>query len=245
MNPKSTCSATAKWDHKPKDTTSGWLTFSKKEKIIHIGFPYLDYWCWSGMNAKGKWGLFPKDFVDGVTDIGVGGESIWGAGIARMNYLPELVTGNITGSVNRDELSSATSATSAASALRGSHEGIPGSRESSVSHTNSPSPVHSRFLSSTQSHSPSISSAQPTLLRSTSRQSNSSAGTPTEQQEPTQGGTHKRSSSTSSCKIGGSTSDSSSSFSRRPGVAGGGYPSSSDSGVTLLKRGEDSLLNYI
>jgi hypothetical protein len=70
MNPKSSLVAIARWDHKPKDTITGWLIFSKKDKITHIAYPYQEFWCWSGMNSKGKWGIFPKDYVDGLADIG-------------------------------------------------------------------------------------------------------------------------------------------------------------------------------
>jgi hypothetical protein len=70
MNQKSSLVATARWDHKPKDTISGWLTFSKKDKITHIAYPYQEFWCWSGKNSKGKWGIFPKDYVDGLVDAG-------------------------------------------------------------------------------------------------------------------------------------------------------------------------------
>jgi hypothetical protein len=70
MNPKSSLAATAKWDHKPKVNISGWLSFNKKERITHIAYPYQEFWCWSGMNSKGKWGIFPKDFVDGLIDTG-------------------------------------------------------------------------------------------------------------------------------------------------------------------------------
>jgi hypothetical protein len=68
MNPNSTLSATARWEHRPKDPNSGWLSFGKKEKIIHIGFPFQDMWCWTGQNSKGKWGLFPADFMEGLNE---------------------------------------------------------------------------------------------------------------------------------------------------------------------------------
>ncbi len=70
MNQKSSLTATARWDHKPKDTISGWLHFSKKDRITHIAYPYQEFWCWSGMNSRGKWGIFPKDYVDGLVDTG-------------------------------------------------------------------------------------------------------------------------------------------------------------------------------
>jgi hypothetical protein len=68
MNPKSPLVSAAKWDFKPKDANSGWLSFNKKERITHISYPYQDFWCWSGMNSKGKWGLFPREFMDGLID---------------------------------------------------------------------------------------------------------------------------------------------------------------------------------
>lgn len=67
-NPKSTLFATAKWDHKPRDTTSGWLKFSKKDKITNISFQYQEAWCWTGQNPKGKWGFFPASFVEGLDE---------------------------------------------------------------------------------------------------------------------------------------------------------------------------------
>jgi hypothetical protein len=70
MNPKSSLAAVARWEHKPKDSITGWLHFSKRERITHIAYPYQEFWCWSGMNSKGKWGIFPKDYVDGLVDTG-------------------------------------------------------------------------------------------------------------------------------------------------------------------------------
>jgi hypothetical protein len=72
MTPKSSLVATARWDHNPKDSSTGWLAFSKKEKITHIGFLSEDHWCYSGQNCKGKFGFFPKDFV--VLDEGFKGK---------------------------------------------------------------------------------------------------------------------------------------------------------------------------
>jgi len=63
INSKSSLTATARWDHNPKDTSAGWLVFSRKEKITHIEYPFADFWCWSGRNPKGKFGFFPKEFV--------------------------------------------------------------------------------------------------------------------------------------------------------------------------------------
>lgn len=65
----SSISAIAKWDHKPpKDSNGAWLRFSKKERISKIGYPYPEAWCWTGQNAKGKWGIFPASFVTGVAE---------------------------------------------------------------------------------------------------------------------------------------------------------------------------------
>jgi hypothetical protein len=68
MNSRSTLSATARWDHKPKDSNTTWLSFSKGSKISNIGFPYQDAWCWTGQNTKGKWGVFPAAFVTGLRE---------------------------------------------------------------------------------------------------------------------------------------------------------------------------------
>jgi len=64
-NPKSTLWATAKWDHKPKEGQHDWLVFKKGEKITNIDFASQDAWCWSG-HHKGKRGLFPACFVEGL-----------------------------------------------------------------------------------------------------------------------------------------------------------------------------------
>jgi hypothetical protein len=69
MASKSILTAVAKWDHKQKDqATAGWLSFKSNEKITNIGFPYQDYWAWSGCNSKGKYGIFPKAFVGELLD---------------------------------------------------------------------------------------------------------------------------------------------------------------------------------
>jgi hypothetical protein len=38
--------------------------------------PYQEFWCWSGTNQKGKWGIFPQAFIDIGTlrDFGVGSD---------------------------------------------------------------------------------------------------------------------------------------------------------------------------
>lgn len=70
MSPKSTLTTFAKWDHKHKDSNpSGWLSFKANEKITNIGFPYQDYWAWSGCNSKGKYGIFPRCFVSEIVDL--------------------------------------------------------------------------------------------------------------------------------------------------------------------------------
>jgi len=69
MNTKSTLVATAKWDFKPKDAKDvHWLKFSKGERISCIGYSFVDHWCWSGQNSKGKWGIFPQAFVANLVD---------------------------------------------------------------------------------------------------------------------------------------------------------------------------------
>ncbi|KAH7328318.1 hypothetical protein B0I35DRAFT_473047 [Stachybotrys elegans] len=57
--------AKAKWRFKPEEEDQGdWLKFSKGETISNINWAYIDHWCWSGVNAKGKWGIFPQAFID-------------------------------------------------------------------------------------------------------------------------------------------------------------------------------------
>jgi hypothetical protein len=70
MNAQSTLIAYAKWDFKPKDAKEGgWLKFSKGDKISAVGYTFQDQWCWSGQTSKGKWGLFPAAFVDGLQEV--------------------------------------------------------------------------------------------------------------------------------------------------------------------------------
>ncbi|OAR01095.1 hypothetical protein LLEC1_05449 [Akanthomyces lecanii] len=52
-----------KFAHKDKDKTE-WLKFDKDEIITNISWVYPEHWCWSGTNAKGKWGIFPQAFLD-------------------------------------------------------------------------------------------------------------------------------------------------------------------------------------
>ncbi|ATY60405.1 RING finger domain-containing [Cordyceps militaris] len=60
--------AKARWKfaYKDKDKTD-WLKFEKGEVITNISWVYPEHWCWSGTNAKGKWGLFPQVFLDSNT----------------------------------------------------------------------------------------------------------------------------------------------------------------------------------
>ena len=69
MNGQSPLVAFAKWDFKPKDAKEGgWLKIAKGERISCVGYSFQDQWCWSGRNEKGKWGLFPSAFVDGLRE---------------------------------------------------------------------------------------------------------------------------------------------------------------------------------
>ncbi|CAF3520904.1 unnamed protein product [Fusarium graminearum] len=68
--------ATAKWKFNHKDKVRGdWLKFEKDEIITNISWPYQEFWCWSGTNAKGKTGIFPQAFIDVATlrDFGKAG----------------------------------------------------------------------------------------------------------------------------------------------------------------------------
>ncbi|KAF7562489.1 hypothetical protein G7046_g1630 [Stylonectria norvegica] len=72
--------ATTRWkfDQKEKDKFKGdWLKFGKGETITDITWPYPEYWCWSGTNSKGKYGIFPRDFIDmeTVEDLSTGIDS--------------------------------------------------------------------------------------------------------------------------------------------------------------------------
>ncbi|GAB0139145.1 hypothetical protein EsDP_00007358 [Epichloe bromicola] len=62
--------AKSRWKFHQKDKDkdkSLWLRFDKNESIINIGYPTPDFWCWSGTNSKGKWGIFPKTFLEPST----------------------------------------------------------------------------------------------------------------------------------------------------------------------------------
>ncbi|EQL01519.1 RING finger domain-containing protein [Ophiocordyceps sinensis CO18] len=57
--------AKARWKFGHKDKETGqWLKFDKHDPITNIGWPYPEHWCWSGNNPKGKWGIFPRAFLD-------------------------------------------------------------------------------------------------------------------------------------------------------------------------------------
>lgn len=65
-----------KWDASAAGASEkGWLSFDKGEKITNVGWPVLwegvgggrEAWCWSGTNAKGRFGVFPRSHVDEAT----------------------------------------------------------------------------------------------------------------------------------------------------------------------------------
>ncbi|KJZ79231.1 hypothetical protein HIM_01382 [Hirsutella minnesotensis 3608] len=57
--------ARARWKFAPKDKdAANWLKFDRHETITNILWPHAEHWCWSGINAKGKWGIFPRAFID-------------------------------------------------------------------------------------------------------------------------------------------------------------------------------------
>ncbi|KAG5999651.1 hypothetical protein E4U43_001941 [Claviceps pusilla] len=57
-----------KFHQKEKDKDhSLWLKFDKNEFISNISYADPEFWCWSGTNSKGKWGIFPKVFLDPST----------------------------------------------------------------------------------------------------------------------------------------------------------------------------------
>ncbi len=69
-NPRSTLVTTARWSFKPSKEAQeqGWLRFDKGDRLTCIGYTFVDQWCWSGQNSKGKWGIFPKAFVEPPQD---------------------------------------------------------------------------------------------------------------------------------------------------------------------------------
>lgn len=52
-----------RWKWEPKDKES-WLPLGKKEVISNIGWIHRDHWCWSGVDAKGKFGVFPSSHIE-------------------------------------------------------------------------------------------------------------------------------------------------------------------------------------
>ncbi|KAH7017360.1 hypothetical protein EDB80DRAFT_282552 [Ilyonectria destructans] len=65
---------TTKWKFSVKDKKgTDWLKFDKDETLSNVNWAYQDHWCWSGTNAKGKWGIFPQAFVDPNTVREAGG----------------------------------------------------------------------------------------------------------------------------------------------------------------------------
>ncbi|KAL6896522.1 hypothetical protein GGI43DRAFT_122760 [Trichoderma evansii] len=63
-NNSSRIRAKAKWKFSVKEKNEDWLKFDKDEVITNISWSYPEYWCWSGTNSKGKWGVFPQAFLD-------------------------------------------------------------------------------------------------------------------------------------------------------------------------------------
>ncbi|KAH8839189.1 hypothetical protein MCOR27_005826 [Pyricularia oryzae] len=57
--------AVARWKFSIKGKERGeWLKFDKGEIITDIGWVHPGHWCWSGVNAKGKWGIFPRSHIE-------------------------------------------------------------------------------------------------------------------------------------------------------------------------------------
>ncbi|KAG5927111.1 hypothetical protein E4U53_002926 [Claviceps sorghi] len=57
-----------KFYQKEKDKSQAiWLKFDKNETITNISYADPEFWCWSGTNSKGKWGIFPKAFLEPST----------------------------------------------------------------------------------------------------------------------------------------------------------------------------------
>lgn len=80
----SAVSVVARWRWDPaasiRDAADrGWVGFDKGERITNVGWPVLvgggegnggggrEAWCWSGTNAKGRFGVFPRSHVDEAT----------------------------------------------------------------------------------------------------------------------------------------------------------------------------------
>lgn len=60
--------AMARWKFAVKDNKVAkggvWLPFNKGEVLTNIGWSHQDHWCWSGTNAKSRFGLFPRSHVE-------------------------------------------------------------------------------------------------------------------------------------------------------------------------------------
>ncbi|PKS09106.1 hypothetical protein jhhlp_003720 [Lomentospora prolificans] len=75
MGGSSSVRAVARWKFSIKEKGKAeWLKFDKGETINSLSWTEFDHWCWSGTNAKGKWGIFPKAFLD-LTTIREGDDS--------------------------------------------------------------------------------------------------------------------------------------------------------------------------
>ncbi|KKA28925.1 hypothetical protein TD95_002485 [Thielaviopsis punctulata] len=69
--------ATARWKFAPKQHkaagkgggTTDWLKFDRGDTITQIAWVARGHWCWSGVNAKGKWGIFPASHVDAASVV--------------------------------------------------------------------------------------------------------------------------------------------------------------------------------
>ncbi|KAG6027990.1 hypothetical protein E4U41_000799 [Claviceps citrina] len=62
--------AKSRWKFHQKEKEkeqSLWLKFDRDEPITNISYVDAEFWCWSGTNSKGKWGIFPKVFLEPST----------------------------------------------------------------------------------------------------------------------------------------------------------------------------------
>ncbi|KAI9171064.1 hypothetical protein HJFPF1_00543 [Paramyrothecium foliicola] len=65
MGGMSNMRAKVRWRFPVNNKDKGdWLALSKGDTITNINWAYIDHWCWSGTNSKGKWGIFPQVFID-------------------------------------------------------------------------------------------------------------------------------------------------------------------------------------
>lgn len=75
LPPHAPVSVTARWRWDADGGREGWLGFDKGERITGVGWPVLgpgatggrEAWCWSGTNARGRFGVFPRSHVDEAT----------------------------------------------------------------------------------------------------------------------------------------------------------------------------------